>query len=80
MPCHLRKLLSSANLFQNAKAYVAPSLYEGFGLTILEGLHSRLATITLNESPMNEIVSNRLKKIKPSLTVAVNIKANSLKA
>jgi len=29
---------------------------------------------------MNEIVSNRLKKIKPSLTVAVNIKANSLKA
>ena len=38
----------------------SPSKYEGFGLTILEGLHSRLATITLDESPMNEIVSNNI--------------------
>ena len=29
---------------------------------------------------MNKILSQRLKKIKPSLTVAVNIKANALKA
>ena len=29
---------------------------------------------------MNDILSKRLKKIKPSLTVAVNIKANALKA
>ena len=35
---------------------LCPSKYEGFGLTLLEGLHSRLASITINQSPMNEIV------------------------
>jgi len=37
---------------------LCPSKYEGFGLTLLEGLHSRLASITINQSPMNEIILN----------------------
>ena len=37
---------------------LCPSKYEGFGLTLLEGLHSRLASITIDQSPMNEIISH----------------------
>ena len=48
------------DFLNNFDINLAPSKYEGFGLTILEGLHSRLATITLNESPMNEIISNNI--------------------
>ena len=48
------------NFLNTFDVNLAPSKYEGFGLTILEGLHSRLATITLNESPMNEIVSKNI--------------------
>ena len=39
---------------------LCPSKYEGFGLTLLEGLHSRLASITINQSPMNEIILNNI--------------------
>jgi len=48
------------NFLNNFDINLAPSKYEGFGLTILEGLHSRLATITLDQSPMNEIISNNI--------------------
>ena len=37
---------------------LCPSKYEGFGLTLLEGLHSRLASITIDQPPMNELVIN----------------------
>ena len=37
---------------------LAPSKFEGFGLTLLEALHSRIPTITINNSPMNEIITN----------------------
>ena len=37
---------------------LAPSKFEGFGLTLLEALHSRVPTITINQSPMNEIISH----------------------
>ena len=35
---------------------LAPSKFEGFGLTLLEALHSRIPTITSDCSPMNEII------------------------
>ena len=37
---------------------LAPSKFEGFGLTILEALYLNIPTITLNVSPMNEIVKH----------------------
>jgi len=37
---------------------IAPSRFEGFGLTLLEALHANLPTITLDVSPLNEIVEN----------------------
>ena len=43
-------------LLKNFDINLCPSKYEGFGLTLLEGLHSRLASITIDQSPMNEIV------------------------
>lgn len=48
------------NFLNDFDINLAPSKYEGFGLTILEGLHSRLATLTLDESPMNEIISHNV--------------------
>ena len=44
------------NFLKNFDINLCPSKYEGFGLTLLEGLHSRLASITINQSPMNEII------------------------
>ncbi len=35
---------------------LAPSKFEGFGLTLLEGLHANLPTLTLDISPLNEII------------------------
>ena len=37
---------------------LAPSKFEGFGLTLLEALYSRIPTITINNSPMNEIIQH----------------------
>ena len=38
---------------------LAPSKFEGFGLTLLEALHARVPTITIDNSPMNEIIAHR---------------------
>ena len=35
---------------------MSPSKFDGFGLTLLESLHSRIPTITSDCSPMNEII------------------------
>ena len=37
---------------------LAPSKFEGYGLTILEALHMNMPAITLNVSPMNEIIKH----------------------
>lgn len=41
---------------QNFDVNLAPSKFEGFGLTLLEALSANLPTLTLDVSPMNEIV------------------------
>ena len=45
-------------LLNNNDINLAPSKFEGFGLTLLEALHSRVPTITINHSPMNEIITH----------------------
>jgi len=47
-----------AFLLQNAKALVYPSIYEGFGLPILEAMQSGTPVITSNVSSMPEIGGN----------------------
>jgi len=37
---------------------LAPSKFEGYGLTLLESLYCRVPTITFDKSPMNEIVKH----------------------
>ena len=37
---------------------LAPSKFEGYGLTLLEAMYARVPTITLDAPPMNEIVIN----------------------
>ncbi len=37
---------------------LAPSKFEGYGLTLLESLYSRVPTITFDASPMNEIIKH----------------------
>ena len=42
-------------LYKGARAYVLPSLYEGFGLQILESMASKIPVISSNVSSMPEI-------------------------
>ncbi len=42
-------------LYQNAEAFVYPSLYEGFGLPILEAMAEKTLVITANNSSLPEV-------------------------
>lgn len=45
-------------LYSGAKAFVYPSLYEGFGLPVLEAMQSGLPVITSNVSSLPEVCGN----------------------
>ena len=42
-------------IYKNAKAYICPSLYEGFGLTILEAMNMNCPVISSNTSSLKEV-------------------------
>ena len=42
-------------LFKNAKCFVYPSLYEGFGLPILEAMINKQIVVTANNSSLPEV-------------------------
>lgn len=46
------------HLYSAAKAFVYPSLYEGFGLPVLEAMQSGLPVITSNVSSLPEVCDN----------------------
>ncbi|MFA7171541.1 MAG: glycosyltransferase family 1 protein [Candidatus Paceibacterota bacterium] len=50
------ELLSS--LYQNAQFFVLPSLYEGFGLPVLEAMSFGLPVVCANNSSLSEIVGD----------------------
>lgn len=46
------------DLYQGARVFVFPSLYEGFGLPLLEAFASRVAVLTADNSSLREVAGN----------------------
>jgi glycosyltransferase involved in cell wall biosynthesis len=63
-------------LYQNARAFIFPSLYEGFGLTVLEAFSCRCPVILSNTSSLPEVGGDAALYFDPqdsvSLTDAVD--------
>ena len=53
-------------LYANAEVFVYPSLYEGFGLPILESFHHGTPVLTSNNSGMAEVAGNAAELIDPT--------------
>jgi glycosyltransferase involved in cell wall biosynthesis len=54
-----------AALYQGAEVLVYPSLYEGFGLPILEAFASEIPVVTSNISSMSEVAGNAAVLVDP---------------
>jgi len=52
-------------LYTEAAAFVYPSLYEGFGLPILEAFHHGTPVVTSNSSAMIEVAGNAAELVEP---------------
>jgi glycosyltransferase involved in cell wall biosynthesis len=52
-------------LYANAYAFVLPSLYEGFGLPVLEAMYSGVPVITSNRSSLAEIAGSAALLVDP---------------
>jgi glycosyltransferase involved in cell wall biosynthesis len=57
--------VDKAELFKNARAFIYPSLYEGFGLPLLEAMKCGTPIITSNKSSMPEIVGDSALTVNP---------------
>ena len=58
-------------LFQTAKVFAYPSLYEGFGLPILQAFHFGTPVLTSNISSMPEVAGNAAELIDPLKIVEI---------
>lgn len=47
-----------ANFYHHAAVFIYPSLYEGFGLPVLEAMHYRCPVIATNQGSVPELVGN----------------------
>jgi len=54
-----------AALYSQAELFLYPSLYEGFGLPILEAFHYGLPVITSHNSGMKEVAGNAAELVDP---------------
>lgn len=54
-----------ASLYQHAEAMVLPTLYEGFGLPVLEAMRMRTPVVTSKSGAVSEISSDCALKIDP---------------
>ena len=66
------------DLYNQAKILLFPSLYEGFGLPIIEAQRMRVPVITSNISPIKEIVNNSALLVNPKDIKDIRIKLKKL--
>ena len=78
------------NLYQNAKAFVFPSLYEGFGLPILESIRNKCPVICSDIPVFREVAGDLVNFFNPenceslinsieSVVFSDNVNENSIK-
>jgi len=59
-------------LLQSAKALVYPSLYEGFGLPVLEGFAAGIPVISANTTSIPEVAENAAMLVNPESCEAIS--------
>ena len=68
-------------LYNICKVFVFPSLYEGFGLPVLEAASSGAAIVTSHKGSLNEVIGDSARIVDPynedSITIAVGETFNS---
>lgn len=55
-------------IYQGARAFIYPSIYEGFGIPILEALHSNIPVIAANNSSLPEVGGKAALYFEPHIT------------
>jgi len=53
-------------LYKNASALIMPSLYEGFGIPVIEAMKSKTPVISSNISPLKEVLKNNAFYFNPN--------------
>jgi glycosyltransferase involved in cell wall biosynthesis len=61
-----------ALLISSAKVFVYPSLYEGFGIPVLEALACGVPTVTSNTSALPEVAGNAALMVDPNSTIEIS--------
>ncbi len=65
-------------LYKKASLYVCPSIYEGFGLTLLEAMNMNCPIIASNTSSIKEVGSNVIKYFDPYNIDDITLKIENL--
>ncbi|GIK83844.1 MAG: glycosyl transferase family 1 [Patescibacteria group bacterium] len=60
-------------LYANAEVFAFPSLYEGFGLPILESFHHGTPVVTSNNSGMIEVAGNAAEFVNPESVESITL-------
>ena len=59
------------NIYNNAYLFVMPSLYEGFGLPLLEAMSFGVPVVTSNNSSMPEVVGDTAVLVDPKSIISI---------